>query len=169
MALTHQPHEHRLMEAIIGRSLPAEDHLLACAACRAERDRIESSFRSFAQSARAASDRPGYFWTRQSAQIHERLGSSSRSAFGYGSRMASALALLALTAFLLLQGAPKPLPDSSQVVAVSDHEILLEVERALDRDTPNALEPVTLLVEDMSRNSAQNSRTFSKELIRHDN
>jgi hypothetical protein len=168
MALNDNSHEERVLEALTSRSLPAEDHLLACASCRSERDRIQQAIGTFAAAAREATDRPGYFWTRQAAQINSRLSESATRPGAFGLRMVPALALLALLAFLLLQSAPTPPSHATQSTVNSDHELLVEVERALQRDTPAALEPVTLLVEDMNR-TTPNAPGFSKEQTRHVN
>lgn len=174
MALDPNPHEERILEGLTGRSVPAEDHLLACVACRSERDRLAKSISAFAASAREATDRPGHFWTRQAAQIHSSVAAAPAGRMGLSSRMASALAVLGLFALLLLQGAPGPRPVVESTPPNSDHELLLEVERALQRETPAALEPVTLLVEDMTGTTSSNSPgiaspRFSKEQPHHDN
>jgi hypothetical protein len=170
MAIDHNPHDDRILESMIGRSIPAEDHLLACASCRSERDVLEADISAFSTAAREASDRPIHFWTRQSTQIHSKLASAKSSRMGLGSRMTSAFVALALAAFLLLERAPSPRPEPQVATGSgSDHELLLEVERALQRDTPAALEPVTLLVEDMSRTTSNAVPSFSKEQSRHAN
>ena len=183
MALNHNSHDDRVLEALTNRSVPAEDHLLVCAPCREERDRLETSIGVFSVAAREATDRPVHFWTRQAAQIHANIAAAPTRRLSFGSRMVSALALLGLCAFLLLQGAPRPqAPVDSQVHSAatnSDHELLLAVEQALQRDTPAALEPVTLLVEDMTRATPDGrpgvgspnfgSPRFTKEQLRHVN
>jgi len=174
MALSHNSHDNRVLEALTSRSVPAEDHLLACASCRAERAELEASLSIFSAAAREATEQPGHFWTRQAAQIHSNIAAAPQRRLSFGSRMASALALLGLFAFLLVRAAPAPKTSISQASPHSDHELLLAVEQALQRDTPAALEPVTLLVEDMTRTSPGDtpsfaSPSFSKEQSRHVN
>ena len=174
MALSHNSHDNRVLEALTSRSVPAEDHLLACASCRAERAQLETSLSIFSAAAREATEQPGHFWTRQAAQIHSNIAAAPKRRLSFGSRMASALALLGLFAFLLVRAAPAPKTSVSQASPNSDHELLLAVEQALQRDTPAALEPVTLLVEDMTRTSPGDppsfaSPSFSKEQSRHVN
>jgi hypothetical protein len=170
MAIDQDPHDDRILESMIGRSIPAEDHLLACAPCRSERDVLEAGISAFSTAAREVSDRPVHFWTRQSTQIHSKLASAKSSRMGVGTRMTSAFAALAIVAFLLLQRAPVAGPEPQAAIGNgSDHELLLEVERALQRDTPAALEPVSLLVEDMNRTTSNAAPSFSKEQSRHAN
>ena len=174
MALSHNSHDNRVLEALTCRSVPAEDHLLACASCRAERAELEASLSIFSVAAREATEQPGHFWTRQAAQIHSNIAAAPQRRLSFGSRMASALALLGLFAFLLVRAAPAPKTSISQASPHSDHELLLAVEQALQRDTPAALEPVTLLVEDMTRTNSSDtpsfaSPSFSKEQSRHVN
>ena len=84
--------------------------------------------------------------------------------------MTSALAALVIVAFLLLQRAPVPRPEPQVANGNrSDHELLLEVVRALQRDTPAALEPITLLVEDINRTTSNSAPGFSKEQSHHAN
>jgi len=170
MALDKDPHDDRVLESLIGRSISAEDHLLACDPCRSERNLLAASIRAFSDSARETSDHPAHFWTRQTAQIHSRMSLIRSSGIGFGYRMTSALAALAIAALLLLQRAPVPRPEPQVVTgSASDHELLLEVERALQRDTPAALEPMTLLVEDINRTAPNPAASFSKEQSHHAN
>ena len=170
MAIDNNPNDDRILESLIGRSIPAEDHLLACASCRSERNLVAASVSAFTVSVHEMSDHPAHFWTRQSAEIHSKVSSAQSSGMWFGYRMTSALAALAIAAFLLLQRAPSPRPEPQVVTGSgSDHELLLEVERALQRDTPAALEPVTLVVEDIGRTTSNSAPRFSKEQSRHAN
>ena len=170
MAIDKEPHDDRISESLISRSISAEDHLLTCAPCRSERNLLAASIGAFSDSARETSDHPAHFWTRQAAQVHSRMSSARSSGMGFGYRMTSALAALAIAAILLLQRAPVPQPEPQLAIgSASDHELLLEVERALQRDTPAALEPVTLLVEDISGTTSDSAPSFSKEQSHHAN
>ena len=74
-----------------------------------------------------------------------------------------------LFAVLLLQNSPSSRPITQTAPTRSDHDLLVEVERALDRQTPAALEPMTLLVEDMSRTNNNPSARLHKEQPNHVN
>jgi hypothetical protein len=169
MALNdNSSHDERILDALTSRSVPAEDHMLACAPCREERERLHQQILDFAESARGATDEPGPFWTRQAAHIRSRIEDTpSRPSMAF--RLVPALAVLALYAVLLLQNSPTPVPAHQNVSVRSDHDLLVEVERALDRQTPAALEPITLLVEDMSRDTNNPSAKLHKEQPNHVN
>jgi hypothetical protein len=170
MAIDKDPHDDRVLESLVGRSISAEDHLLACEPCRSEQNLLAASIRAFSDAARETSDHPTHFWTRQAAQIHSRISSTRTSGMAFRYRMTSALAALAIAALLLLLRAPVPQPEPQLAIgSASDHELLLEVERALQRDTPAALEPVTLLVEDISGTTSDSAPSFSKEQSHHAN
>ena len=170
MAIDKQSHDDRILESLISRSISAEDHVLTCAPCRSERNLLAASIRAFSDSARETSDHPTHFWTRQTAQIHSQIASTRSSGIGFGYRMSSALAALAIAALILLQRGPVPQPEPRLAIgSASDHELLLEVERALQRDTPAALEPVTLLVDDISASTSESAASFSKEQSHHAN
>ena len=170
MALNHDAsHDERIFDALASRSIPAEDHMLVCAPCREERQRLQQELTAFAESVRATADGPGAFWTRQAAQIHARLSDEPSRKSWLFSRLIPAFAVLALFAVLLLQNSPSSRPITQTAPTRSDHDLLVEVERALDRQTPAALEPMTLLVEDMSRTNNNPSARLHKEQPNHVN
>jgi hypothetical protein len=92
-------------------------------------------------------ERPEEFWDAQRMRIRARI--ESRSGRGQGSIWLS-LATAAVFVFALLlmaleAGHSPKVPPRAAIDA--DQELLLSVERSLAAGTPQALEPVTLLVE----------------------
>jgi uncharacterized membrane protein YdfJ with MMPL/SSD domain len=103
--------------------------------------------------ARASTDRPEEYWQRQRSNVWSRLSSSESAPASKLVRRSpvlawSTVAALALLAGLMLdQASFVPPPHKAQ--ADPDHELLVAVERALQKDGPAALEPAALLADEM--------------------
>ncbi len=95
------------------------------------------------------SARPEDFWIRQRSRIRARIG-DAQPARPHGFRLAMAAALVFCIALLLVAPAGRPREVAPQARADADQELLLAVEHALATGTPEALEPLTLLVESSS-------------------
>jgi hypothetical protein len=98
------------------------------------------------------SERPEEFWRGQQVQIRARIKSRNvrkpRSLW-----LAAATAALIFFAVLLITPASPPPPQvPPQAKLDADQELLLAVERALAAGTPEALQPLTLLVESSANN-----------------
>lgn len=162
------PHEPLVDSALIGLDLTAEHHLANCPCCQVEREKTEQALRHFADLQREEASRPEPFWEQQMSHIR----TTRRAA---GRRSAARAALLPAVAVILLLAfalAPqkRPMPKAAaQAQAVSDHDLLVEVERAVDNGTPYALEPVALAVDDSSMNSVVQANKNPKESRPHAN
>ena len=142
---THDPLVER---ALVGFDLAAEHHIAECQACQAERDQLDLALRQFASANREYAKRPEGFWESQAGRIRAaRRESDSKSSLTM--TLVPSVVVLLLAAFAILGRAPgvRPIRPAAPVAQVdSDHELLLEVERAIQSDTPRALEPATLMV-----------------------
>jgi hypothetical protein len=111
--------------------------------------RLEAALAAFRDRCHAAAQHPDGFWERQrrsaAAMLVDRAArraSRRRAAW----LMVAAAAMLA-TALLSRRGlVPQPAwqPDA-------DHELLVGIEQSLERDLPQALEPVSLITDELSR------------------
>lgn len=99
--------------------------------------------------ARQRSARPEEFWMHQQTRIRARIESSRRPR-PRRLLLAVAGAGLLFVAILLSAPARHAPPVTPQVAVDADQELLLAVEHALAMGTPEALEPLTLLVESNS-------------------
>ena len=150
---THDPLVDR---ALVGFNLAAEHHLANCLPCQEERERMEEALRMFGAANREYANRPESFWEQQALRI--RAGRNERARKSrVGLALAPGLAVLLLIGAALLIRVPNSPPPvslnpSAATVKVadrlSDHELLLEVERAVQSDTPLSLEPAMLMVEE---------------------
>ena len=148
-------HDPLVDQVLVGFDLAAEHHIANCAPCQDERERIEDALRQFAAANRDYAMRPESFWERQAARIRA-ASIQSRQRSKITMALVPSLVVLLLMAFAVLGRAPGGHPVETTNRAVqppmlqtdSDHELLLQVERAMQSDTPLALEPATLMVEE---------------------
>ena len=139
-------HEPLIDSALIGLDLTAEHHLSNCPCCQGEREKTEQALRRYAEFERDRASRPESFWDDQAARI--RAARSKPGRLQLGAVLVPALALLVV---LVLELAPQreplsPLP-TVQAQSISDHDLLIAVERAVDNGMPYALQPVALAVD----------------------
>ena len=115
---------------------------------------LEETLRSFRDAVRASTERPDFFWRRQHNAIMERL---KEPASKFRSRpaliWAPASLVLVLCLFFFAENSKAPTPD---LAAGSDEMLLVNVERALNQDCPEALAPAGLINE--QRKSASNTK-----------
>ncbi|HWZ83393.1 MAG TPA: hypothetical protein VNW47_12245 [Terriglobales bacterium] len=104
-----------------------------------------------------AGQRPEEFWDGQRRRIHSRIESD-------GARRPRNMWLMAATAVLVFVGVlfvapagPRPQETKPRATLDADQELLLAVEHALATGTPEALEPLTLLVESSANNNQDES------------
>jgi len=161
-------HEPLIDSALIGLDLTAEHHLANCPCCQGEREKTEQALRGFAELQREHANRPEPFWEDQAARIREaRAQISQRSPLR--TALVPALALLLLLALQLTpqkKSSPKPVQPAQ---TISDHDLLVEVERTMNTATPYALEPVALLSDESESTHPVNDQNPAKESRSHAN
>lgn len=164
-------HEPLVEQALVSFDLAAEHHISNCAACQAERELVEDALHQFGAANRELAQRPEAFWERQAAQIRGACRQSRKQ-----SRMTAALVpsvvVLLLVAFGILQRDPATSPATVTQPAAQvdqDHELLLAVEQVMQTDTPVALEPATLVVDQRNSSVPLSSRPERKEAHTNEN
>jgi hypothetical protein len=164
-------HDPLVERALVGFDLAAEHHIAHCEPCQTERDRVEEALRQFGAANREYANRPASFWEQQAASIRSAQQASVQRSRATLALVPSVVVLL-LLGFAVLGRAPgvRPVavaPPPAQTD--SDHELLVGVERAMRTDTPRALQPATLMVEESIGNEPLNSTYESKERRSHEN
>ncbi|HST10598.1 MAG TPA: hypothetical protein VLL05_09485 [Terriglobales bacterium] len=173
MNSSENTHDPLIDRAVVSFDLAAEHHIAGCEPCQAERDRVEGALRQFAAANREYANRPEDFWELQAARMRsDRHESQGRSRLTMS--LVPSVVVLLLAAVAILGRAPDVRPaETSRAVPTTqgdpDHELLLEVERAIQADTPRALEPATLMVEESEGNSPLNTSSERKEIRSHEN
>ncbi len=161
-------HDPLVERALVGLDLAAEHHLANCAPCQTERERVQEALQLFGAANREYANRSENFWEQQAARI--RAAQTERS---HRSRLAvtltPGLAVLMLLAFALLHRAPVSLPVQPVAQIDYDHELLVEVERAVHTATPLSLQAATLMVEESDSSRPMNSANSAKEIRSNEN
>ncbi len=131
-------------------------HLANCMECRRELEGLRTALAGVRAESLALGERPQGFWREQRLAIAARLSAGN----DFETRplaWAASLSVVALVAAFLAQGMP-PLPVGSpsastgiSVAADSDHDLLVDVARFTRRDVPRALEPATLIAQELHR------------------
>jgi len=129
-------------------------HLATCASCRAEHDRLRRVLAELPSLVRVVAHNTDTFWEKQRTAIWANIGTQQpRKQFPV---LAWALAAAVLVvAGLLLSIAPAPVPTRAE--ADPDHELMIQLERTLQSEVPQALEPAALLAREITQNTQPNS------------
>lgn len=131
----------------------AQEHLAECAECRGELERLRGSLEEYQRTARELAERPESFWLRQRTLIASRaLGRRAMPRLAW----ATGLAVVLLAGLLLVRQAPPapavaPTQTAQTAQSESDSALLADVQRHVQRDVPEALQPAALLVEEMNQ------------------
>ena len=137
-----------------------------------DRHALRPTLESLPDWARASTEHSEEFWQKQREGVWSRISSPQFQTRDRWARWSPALACSALAAILLLAGfildrAPATLPREAQVDP--DHELLLQVERAVNHDGPAALDPAALLAEEMVQDMAAVHPPVRKKEPTHEN
>jgi hypothetical protein len=155
-------HEPLIDSALIGLDLTAEHHLAHCPCCQGEREKTEQALRQFAELEREQASRSEAFWEEQTARIRAARAGMARRASPAAILVPALVLLLVLGLALTPRRQPPTRPTQTQ--EVSDHDLLVAVERAVDNGTPYALEPVALVADE-----AESSPALPKANVSHKN
>ena len=139
-----------IADATLGLLEPERaSHLQECDECRTRTDGYRAPLEQWRDAARVAAVQPDSFWARQRAVISVRLHERS---FDRGIRFvwAGALAALLLAGALSWSPTTKPtvLPQASEA---QDEQLLENMQMALERESPLALQPAEVLTKEMTR------------------
>lgn len=161
-------HDPLVERALAGFDLAAEHHLAHCAPCQTERERVQEALQLFGAANREYANRSERFWEQQAARISVARNERSRRS-RIVMTLAPGLAVLMLLALVLLRHAPASPPVQPVAQIDYDHELLIEVERAVQSGTPLSLQAATLMVEDNDNSLPINSANSAKERRSHEN
>ena len=141
--------DHLSQEQVAGWMLGMHDdvvsqHLRICAGCRAEVEELEDAVSRFRQSIHAAARREEPFWSKERIAIGERLAASRPVPF---LRWIPVMVMAAVVFIaVLVMRAPRTPPPPAKDDA--GEALLLEVQRTVRREYPEALAPAVLIAEE---------------------
>ena len=129
-------------------------HLATCASCRAEQERLRRVLGELPSLVRVVALKADAFWDKQRTAIWANIVTlQPRKQFPI---LAWALgAAVLVVAGLLLSTAPAPAPTRAETDP--DHELMIQLERTLQSEVPEALEPAALLAREITQNTQPNS------------
>ena len=157
-----QSHEPLVDRALMGIDLAAEHHLANCPCCQGEREKTEQALRHYSAFQREEAGREDNFWNEQAHRIQVACH-ALRPRSNAAARLVPALALVMVLGLgLALWRQPSTARPTAQLQTVSDQDLLIAVESAVDTGTPYALEPVAVMVEEHEKASLMpRSKTLS--------
>ena len=118
--------------------------------------------------AQTASQRPDEFWQEQRAKVWSRVAQAERSiAQRFPVLTWAAVATMIAIAILMLHRTPTP--EIRQARFDPDHELLIEIERAVQSDGPEALEPAALLAQEMIQARPSPNAPSQEKEVSHEN
>jgi len=158
--------DEELTETMSNPSRGLLAHLDVCDSCRMEVGRLRRALDAGLLEAVPSED----FWQRQGAAIQERIEVMRETRRQRAPRLAwAALAATVLLGTLWMNDSEKPVMQQHQQVRVDDQELMIAVDHAMQSDVPEALEPASVLAEEIASGGTQsNSRTHTKEEV-HEN
>lgn len=130
------------------------------------RDKLQNLMHGLPESARFASEQSEAFWEQQRLSIQRQIATFPET----GVRSirlvwAAAFALVLIASFLLRTGSRVPVQPSP----TSDRELLVQVEQALDGEVPQALQPASLIADEIDQSAQPHSKSVSsKEKTQHE-
>ena len=149
-----------IADATLGLLEPERaSHLQECDECRTRTDGYRAPLEQWRDAARVAAVQPDSFWARQRAVISVRLHERS---FDRGIRFVWAGAVAALVLAAALSWSPNHTgtgtPISAEAKEAQDEQLLENMQMALERESPLALQPAEVLTKEMTRARNTSSR-----------
>jgi hypothetical protein len=108
---------------------------------------LKESLQAYRDSVCAASERPDHYWKRRHAEILQALN-RPESVRRYRTALAWAPAALMVMLCLFFFAENSKAPPKPDLAAGSDEILLINVERALNQDYPDALAPAAFIIEE---------------------
>ena len=167
MAITEHLSDSQLGE-VLPLSEEARQHLAICATCRLEHERLRNWVGSLSLLARSAEQQPETFWEQQRFTIQSRI-SNLPEPRPRRKRLvwATAFAIILFASLILKTGSHQPV---QRVDSDLDRELLVQVEQALSGDVPQALQPASLLADEINQAVRPHTNSpRSKETTTHEN
>jgi len=153
----HLDHHHLNQEEFADATLGLLEadrvaHLEGCTECRTRTAGFRAPLEQWRDDARLSAVQPDSFWARQRAIISVRMHERS---FDRGLRFVwvGAVAAIILAAVLSWSPGTKPAVPTKTADA-QDEQLLENMQAALERDTPAALQPAEVLTNEMTRTRA---------------
>ena len=111
---------------------------------------LNEAIRNFRNTVRLEAEKPDFFWVRQRNIIMEKLHRPKSLKRQRALLWVPAAVAVVLFLFFFAENSKAPVPD---LAAGYDQNLLVDVERALSRNYPDALAPALLLIPEMGQHN----------------
>ena len=135
-------------------------HLQLCDRCLGEVARMRETVAAL----RAVGTEGEVFWVRQRSAILTKMAATSHRSRQTSLRLAWAGGLATVVvACLMLSDAPRPAPVEQPLQIDPDHQLLLAVEQVMRSNGPEAFEPATYFVREISQDARPTSTSSNRK------
>ena len=143
----------------------SREHLAACESCRNDLQQMSALLTGLRAESISSAERPQDFWRAQRLVIAARLNVGHELPT-QPLAWAASLAVIVLAAAFLSRGLPVldsglrqvPATATAQVASDPDHDLLVDIGRTMRRDVPRALEPASLIAQELHRAANKTDR-----------
>jgi flagellar biosynthesis regulator FlaF len=144
------------------------DDELAVLLLASDQQALRETLERLSACARTASEGSDEFWEQQRAMVWSRVARAERTVAQRFPLLtwAAVAAIIAVAIFMLHR---EPATQIRQAQVDPDHELLIEVERAVRSDGPEALEPAALLAQEMIQARPSTNASIHKKELTHEN
>lgn len=115
---------------------------------------IQQALERWRDSVAERAERPAWFWSRQHARVMSQIREQRRARVPKLA-WASLAAMIAIAVSLILPGRPEKQVQSQMKarheVQISDHDLMLAIERSMNAGGPSSLAPASLLADEMNQ------------------
>jgi hypothetical protein len=144
------------------------DDELAALTLASDEQRLREKLGNLPACAQTASQRQDEFWQEQRAKVWSRVAQAERS-IAQRFPVLTWAAVVTMIAIAILMLHRTPTPEIRQARVDPDHELLIEIERAVQSDGPEALEPAALLAQEMIQARPSTNAPIRKKEVSHEN
>ena len=147
--------DEEITAAAAGERAPrTAHHLQICAECQAEVQKYRESFSELRQDVCLGAGRSAIDWGRQSRSIQQRIlaaqiEKTNGRVTGFAVVCSALSFALMLVIFIGFRPAPPPVTAVAPKSTISDAALMEDVEGRMNESLPDALEPASLLVDQM--------------------
>jgi hypothetical protein len=116
---------------------------------------IQQVLERWRDSANQQANRPDWFWSRQRAQLMSKIAEQGTSTFpklAWASLAATVAIAVSLVLPIHQEKKVEPQAQLAQEAAeISDHDLMLAIERSMNQGVPSSLAPASLLANEMNQ------------------
>jgi hypothetical protein len=102
-------------------------------------------------SAERQGERPDHFWARQRTRVMSKIAEPRQASPRFAWAGIAAVVAVAVALFAPAQKPKQLQPQPAAQVQISDHDLMIALERSMNSSVPSSLAPATLLADEMNQ------------------